>query len=53
MAVSEENGLLPIGAGSGSFNQEWAKEIMLDEFQFLESPLRGDVGGVQKTISQP
>ena len=28
-----------IGAGSGSFNQERAKEIMLDELQILESPL--------------
>jgi len=28
-----------IGAGSGGFNQQRAKEIMLDELQKLESPL--------------
>ena len=28
-----------IGAGSGGFNQERAKEIMLDELQKLDSPL--------------
>lgn len=44
MAVAEENGFQSIafplvGAGSGSFNQEKAKEIMLDELQMLESPV--------------
>jgi O-acetyl-ADP-ribose deacetylase len=44
IAVAEENGFQPIafpliGAGSGSFNQEKAKEIMLDELQILDSPL--------------
>ena len=44
MAVAEDNGFesiaFPIiGAGSGSFNQERAKEIMLDEIHNLESPL--------------
>jgi O-acetyl-ADP-ribose deacetylase (regulator of RNase III) len=42
--VAEEHGFqsiaLPlIGAGSGSFNQEKAKQIMLDELQKLESSL--------------
>jgi len=44
MAVAEENGFQSIafpliGAGSGSFNQEKAKEIMLEELQVLDSPL--------------
>ncbi len=44
MALAEENGFesiaLPlIGAGSGSFNQDRAKEIMLDEIQLLDSPM--------------
>jgi O-acetyl-ADP-ribose deacetylase (regulator of RNase III) len=44
MAVAEENGFQSIafpliGAGSGGFNQERAREIMLDELQKLESPL--------------
>ena len=44
MAVAEENSFQSIafpliGAGSGSFNQERAKEIMLDEMQILDSPL--------------
>ena len=44
MAIAEENGFQSIafpliGAGSGGFNQEQAKEIMLDAFQKLESPL--------------
>ena len=44
MAVAEENGFQSIafplvGAGSGGFNQEKAKEIMLDELQNLDSPL--------------
>ena len=44
MAVAQEHGFKSIafpliGAGSGSFNQERAKEIMLDELQILDSPL--------------
>ena len=42
--VAEDNGFQSIAfplinAGSGGFNQEKAKEIMLDELQSLESPL--------------
>ncbi len=42
--VAEEHGFQSIaypliGAGSGSFNQEKAKQIMLDVLQKLESPL--------------
>ena len=41
IAVAEENGIQSIafpliGAGSGGFNQEKAKQIMLDELQKLE-----------------
>lgn len=44
MAVAEQNEFqsiaLPlIGAGSGSFKQEKAKELILDELQSLQSPL--------------
>lgn len=44
MAIAQEQGFESIafpliGAGSGSFNQERAKEIMLDELQILDSPL--------------
>ena len=44
MKVAAEHGFQSIafpliGAGSGGFNQERAKEIMLDELQKLESPL--------------
>ena len=44
MALAAENGFRSIafpliGAGSGGFNQERAKAIMLDELQKLESPL--------------
>ena len=44
MAVAKEIGFesvaFPlIGAGSGSFNQERAKEIMLDELQICDSPM--------------
>ena len=44
MVVAEEHGFESIafpliGAGSGGFNQERAKDIMLDEWQKLESPL--------------
>lgn len=44
IAVAEENGIQSIafpliGDGSGSFNQEKAKQIMLDELQKLESPM--------------
>lgn len=44
MAVAEANGFQSIafpliGAGSGGFDQERAKEIMLDELQLLDSPL--------------
>ena len=45
MAVAEQHGFesiaFPIiGAGSGGFDQERAKELMLDELQKLESPLK-------------
>ena len=44
MAVAAENGFRSIafpliGAGSGGFNQEKAKQIMLREMQSLDSPL--------------
>lgn len=44
MAVAEEHGFQSIsfpliGAGSGGFNQERAREIMLDELQNVDSPL--------------
>lgn len=44
MAVAEQRGFQSIafpmiGAGSGGFDQERTKEIMLDELQKLESPL--------------
>ena len=44
MALAQERGFESIafpliGAESGSFNQEKAKEIMLDELQSLDSPL--------------
>ena len=44
MAVAAENGFQSIafpliGAGSGGFDQQKAKEIMLDELQKLDSPL--------------
>lgn len=44
IAVAEENGIQSIafpliGAGSGSFNQEKSKQIMLDELQKLERGL--------------
>ncbi len=44
MKVASEHGFRSIafpliGAGSGGFNQERAKEIMLDELQILDSPL--------------
>lgn len=43
--VAEENGVqsiafLLIGAGSGGFNQEQAKQIMLDEMQALKSLIK-------------
>jgi O-acetyl-ADP-ribose deacetylase (regulator of RNase III) len=45
MAVAEDNGFQSIafpliGAGSGGFNQERAKEIMIDVLQILDSPLK-------------
>ena len=44
MAVTAEHGFMTIafpliGAGSGGFNQEKAKQIMLREMQILDSPL--------------
>ena len=44
MRMAEENGFQSIafpliGAGSGGFNQERARKIMLDEIQFLKSPV--------------
>ena len=44
LALAEEHGFRSIafpliGAGSGGFDQERAKAVMLDEFQKLDSPL--------------
>jgi len=44
MEVAEQNTFQSIafpliGAGSGSFNQQKAKDIMLDEFKTLESKI--------------
>lgn len=53
MAVAEESGFRSIafpliGAGSGGFNQQRAKEIMLDELQILDSALAVTVVVFQK-----
>ena len=44
MTLAQEQGFQSIafpliGAGSGSFNQDSAKEVMLDDLRELESPL--------------